>query len=302
MRRKRQYDFLPRGVACGTLTVGLLCCAWAWAQPQPGQQLTEPVYRVSNAKVDGNAQVAPHPLETALAMARDGLRNIQENVHDYTSVMAKRERVDGELGDYEYIFTKVRNEKTANGRIVVPFSIYMYFLKPESFKGREVIYVRGQNDDKMIAHETPNSVLSKFGSIWLNPHGAMAMKGQRYPITEAGIETLIVRLIEKGTADLQRGECDVKFFQNAKVQGRKCTMLQVLHPQQREYFEFHVARIFIDDELNVPIRYSAWTWPDEPGRQLSDRELIEEYTYTQLKLNVGLTDADFDPKNQQYNF
>jgi len=30
--------------------------------------------------------------------------------------------------------------------------------------------------------------------------------------------------------------------------------------------------------------------------------VIEEYTYQQLKFNVGLTDTDFDVKHKDYNF
>ncbi|MFM7739362.1 MAG: DUF1571 domain-containing protein, partial [Planctomycetota bacterium] len=28
----------------------------------------------------------------------------------------------------------------------------------------------------------------------------------------------------------------------------------------------------------------------------------EEYTYIEVKLNVGLTDKDFDPANEEYEF
>jgi Protein of unknown function (DUF1571) len=60
-----------------------------------------------------------------------------------------------------------------------------------------------------------------------------------------------------------------------------------------------VARIFVDDELNVPIRYESYDWPEQAGGQ---PELIEEYTYLNLKLNNGFTDADFDIRNPNYGF
>ena len=76
-------------------------------------------------------------------------------------------------------------------------------------------------------------------------------------------------------------------------------MIQIMHPVKRPYFEFYRAEIFIDRELNVPIRYAAWTWPptgtDTPV-------LEEEYNYRDIRLNVGLTDRDFDPDNPTYNF
>ena len=290
---------LGLGVLAGTVTT--------WAQPpqESREQLTEPLYRVSKADVDPNANVNRHPMDPALALAHDGLRNIRENVRDYKCVMVKRERIGDTLHDYEYMFAKIRNEQVSNGQVVVPFSVYLYFLKPEDMKGREVVFVRGQNGGKMIAHERRDSFKGKFGSVWLRPEGSMAMQGNRYPITEIGLETLVVRLIEKGNLDKQNGapgECLVEFRKGAKINGRQCTMLEVKHPQPRPYYDFYIARIFIDDELNVPLRYASYTWPAQPGTEPGNDELIEEYTYLKLELNVGLTDKDFDPTNLDYKF
>ncbi len=290
---------LGLGVLAGSVTL------WGQEPPQSRDQLSEPVYRVSKADVDPNATVVAHPLDPALALAHDGLRNIRANVRDYRCVMIKRERIGDTLYDHEYMFAKIRNEQVSNGQVTVPFSVYLYFLKPEDIKGREVLYVRGQNEDKLYAHERRDSFKGKFGSVWLKPDGAMAMQGNRYPITEIGLETLVVRLIEKGTRDKQNGareECIVEFRKGAKINGRQCTMLEVKHPVQRDYYDFHVAQIFIDDELNVPLRYAAYTWPAQPGAKPGLDELIEEYTYLKLELNVGLTDTDFDPANPEYKF
>jgi hypothetical protein len=81
---------------------------------------------------------------------------------------------------------------------------------------------------------------------------------------------------------------------------RVCTVLNVRHPQQREPYEFYLAQVFIDDELQVPIRYVAYSWPKNEGENTGP--VLEEYTYLNLKLNVGLTEADFDSNNPNYNF
>jgi hypothetical protein len=125
------------------------------------------------------------------------------------------------------------------------------------------------------------------------------MRGNRYPITELGLLNLVRRLLEVGEKDAQYGECEVKSFPNAKINERVCTCLQIVHPVPRRNFLFNVARIFVDDELNVPIRYEAYDWPEQAGGQ---PELIEEYTYLNLKLNNGFTDADFDIRNPNYGF
>ena len=124
------------------------------------------------------------------------------------------------------------------------------------------------------------------------------MRDQLYPITDIGIEFLINKLIEKGERDRSRGECKVEFMKGAKINGRACTVLQVKHPTPRPWFDFHIARIFIDDDLQMPIRYAAYTWPKEPGEK---PPLLEAYTYLKLKLNVQLKDADFDYKEKFHN-
>ena len=78
-----------------------------------------------------------------------------------------------------------------------------------------------------------------------------------------------------------------------------CTVLQVMHPVQRPHFEFHRAEIFIDNQLNIPVRYAAYFWPSKPGEQDA---LLEAYTYTNVKVNVQLSDADFDSNNPNYNY
>lgn len=56
----------------------------------------------------------------------------------------------------------------------------------------------------------------------------------------------------------------------------------------------------MDDEYNLPIRYEAYDWPRN-GDSVSQDDLLEEYTYVNLKTNVGLSDRDFDPANSNYN-
>ncbi len=267
--------------------------------PRGRRPLKEPVYRISKtATKPMGAAKAPHPLDPALKIAREGLQHIQRDIRDYTSTVVKRERINGKLNDHEYMFAKIRNRKVVDGREVVPFSVYMKFLKPANIKGREVIYVAGKNKNKMCAHEG-GSAGRFLPTVWLNPTGLLAMRGQRYPIYDLGIENLIMKLIEKGERDEKRDECEVKFFYKTRVSGRVCTYIQVSHPKPRSYFDFHIARIFIDDELQVPIRYAAYQWPTKEGGK---PVLDEEYTYLNVKLNVGLTDADFDTKNANYNF
>ena len=234
-------------------------------------------------------QAQQHPLVPALELAYRGLENIEKNIKDYSCTLVKRERVDGKLTQHEYMFTKVRHE---------PFAVYMYFLGPENVKGREVLYYPGANNGNMLAHEG-SGLRSKFGTVSLKPDSMIAMAGNRHPVSEVGIKRLTARLIEVAEHDKQYGECEVKFFQGTKVGDRMTTCIQVMHPVPRREFIFHLARIYIDNEHQVPIRYEAYDWPKEQGGQPL---LVEEYSYTNLKFNNGFTDADFDKANPSYSF
>jgi outer membrane lipoprotein-sorting protein len=236
----------------------------------------------------GPSQPNEHPLMPALRWAQQGLPAVQA-IQDYSATMVKRERVGGKLGEPEYMFIKIRHR---------PFSVYMYFLGPQNLKGQEVIFVQGQNNGNMWAH-TVGVKDALVGTVSLKPDGFIAMQGNRYPLTEIGLVNLVRRLVLVAEQDVQYGECEVKFFQGAKINGRTCTCIEVVHPFPRSNFLFHLARIFVDDELNVPIRYESYDWPKGPGAK---PELIEEYTYLNLKLNNGFTDADFDIKNPNYRF
>lgn len=309
-------DQWHRQLVTAFMLIGL-CSSLGYAQPLPGQQ---PVFRqayestpeqeqnVSDASPAADNQIAlaantgvpestgGHPLDPALKMARESLQHIQDNVDDYTALFVKRCRVDGVLPEMQYSNVKIRNRKVEAGKIKVPLSVYIDFLRPAKVRGREVIWVENKNDGNMVVHE---SGLKNFMNVNLAPDSYLAMRGQKHPISEIGIENLAVKLIETGERDLQYDECEVKFFNDAKVGKEVCTMLQVIHPVERAHFDFYCARVYFSNELNMPIRYESWSWPETAdGKPV----LEEEYNYVNVKVNVGLTDNDFDTDNAEYRF
>ncbi len=233
------------------------------------------------------ARPGEHPLMPALRWARKQRAAIAA-ISDYTAILVKQERVDGELLEQQYIYCKIRHK---------PFSVYLGFLAPEDDKGQEVIYIEGRNNGEMFAHGT--GMKKTLGTLSLTPTGMLAMRGQRYPITEIGLLNLVTRLGQVAENDTQYGECNVQFYKNATLGNRPCVCMQVVHPVPRREFRFHLARIYVDRQLNLPIRYESYGWPEKPNEP---PPLLEQYTYTNLKLNAGLTDADFDTRNPNYQF
>lgn len=224
-----------------------------------------------------------HPLMPALRRAYEGMERMKQ-IRDYTCTLIKRERVNGELLPPEYIELKIRHQ---------PFGAYLYFRAPTEKRGREALYVPTENRGRIVGN-APN-----IGTVTLDPNSRRAMEDNRYPIYEIGMANLIRRLVEVGLAEMQYGECEVQFFENSKINGRVCTCMQFVHPVPRQEFRYHIARVFIDEENQIPIRYEAYTWPKEKGGK---PVLVEEYTYLDVKLNVGLTDRDFSVSNPDYGF
>ena len=272
-------------------------------------KLREPVFRVAAANVKSalipEAAAGEHPLDPALKYAEDVLKRIQTDIRDYECLIVKRERIKGVLNEYEYMYAKIRNHKEADGKVVTPLSVYLNFQKPANVAGREVIWMEGANNGKLCAHE--GGLLSRLPPLWLDPNGPLAMRGNLYPISEIGIENLVAKLIERGTrekiADPMGQATVVTMTSGAKlgagVDKRPCTILQISHPVNIGGFEFKLAQVFIDDEYNIPVRYVAFGWPAAGER---GDKILEEYNYTKLKFNVGLTDHDFDPANPNYKY
>ncbi len=265
--------------------------------------------RVSAAAIPTESAPTPPaeltPTQTmglALADADKALQHLRANVRDYTCNFVKRERVGTKLLPTETATIKVRNRVVQNGQIVVPLSVHVKFNGPREIKGREVLYVEGQNKDKLICKE--GGTKGRFlPSIWLRQDSSFIMSSNRYPISQIGMTRLAERLIESGRESPVE-DCQVKYVHGAKVDGRTCSFLEVIRPTPRPgipvgHNNVNYAQVFIDTELMMPIRFVAYDWPAKPGER---PRLIEQYTYRNIKTNVGLTDKDFSVKNPEYNF
>ena len=231
------------------------------------------------------AAAGEHPLTPMIRWAKS-LRGDLAAIKDYTATLIKRERVGKQVLGPEHMALKLRQK---------PFSVYLRFLAPADMRGREVIYVDGRNDGKFQVHLTGFQQL--LGTISLKPNDPLALTDNRHPITETGILNLVDRLIEVGEQDLKHGDCMVRVLRTT-VQGNDAFCIEVDHPQKKPEFLYYRAKIYIDQARKLPVRFEAYDWPQTGG----EPPLLEEYTYLDLKLNVGLTDIDFETKNPEYGF
>ena len=246
---------------------------------------------------------ATHPLDPLLELAQAVLVEIDSNLQDYSTTLINHVFADGKLQPQKTLFCKVRQAQKNPDGALVPLSIYTKFVEPQALAGQEVIWVDGWNDNQLVAHAAGMLNLKR---VFLDPNGARAMAGNRRPVYDLGIRTLLIKMMEIGNRDRKYDECAVQLSRGLKIGDRNCTLIEVVHPQRRDHFEFHVARIFLDDQRGFPIAFEGYSWPDEiladPLSDLTKLPLLEKYYYTDLKFNIGLTDQDFRPENPDYHF
>jgi hypothetical protein len=245
------------------------------------------------ADAANNPAKAPPPpvVVTTPAAPGDSVRRLHQlatgryaTMDSYIARLTRREQVNGKNGPEEIMLFKFRKE---------PWSIYFKWLG-ETGKGREVVYVKGQHENKI-------HTLLAAGDMPLMPAGkrlalpidsSLVRSACRHPITEAGIGASIERL---GTllSATERGD---------KTAGT----LTALGPQARAEFRRpaevveHVIPAGAEPELPRGGRRQYWFDPETNlpllviARDEKDQE-VEYYRYDKLLFPVKLDADDFDP-------
>lgn len=250
-----------------------------------------------NTSFRGDYSETSHPLAPALELIAQSNKKLSEEVADYTCVMVRRERVDGEMGKHQVIHAKVRHEQVEEQEVKTSFGVYLKIARPSDLKGCEVLYVADKNDGDMLVRKGGSTFA--FLTMSIAPTSPVAMSGNRYPITEFGLKKLVQRMLIIGEEELQHDECNVEITRSVQVKKRTCTLIRIEHPQRRDHFRHHIVRLYIDNETEVPFRYESYDWPAVEG---GEPVLVEECTFHKVQLNANLSDAEFDRNHPDYLF
>ncbi len=281
------------------LALSLGCSASvALADPAKPAQSTAapPTVLTSNvpAAPDLSKAAADHALKPVIEYARKEQAYLRGTVRDFTCRLTKRERIHGILQDHNYIDMWVREEQRNERGISTPLSIYMQFLAPKNVAGRRVLFVDGHHDNKMLVRNGGKHF--DYVVVEIDPHGETAMDESLVPVTQSGFNQILTQMIavlERHVAiDPSAPNTEVQQIKGAKLNQRRCDVICISHPTPQQGLEFHRVNVFVDDELHVPVRVDYMDWPRKPG---GEAPLIAEYTYTNLKVNVGLPDSTFNP-------
>jgi hypothetical protein len=246
-----------------------------------GTGATQPAaapYGAPAAPAGGAAAASPmdEPLRL-IGLARQSY----QGVRDYTCLFVKREQIQGVMQPENLISMKVRTQ---------PFSVYLRWLAPRNQVGQEACYVAGRNGGMMRVHSTGLAGVAGFVSI--DPGDARARQSSRHSITEAGIGNLIERFAGRWEMERRLNKTQVRIA-DYEYNKRPCTRVETLHPDNGggQFYSYRSV-LFFDKETRLPVRVEAYDWP-RPGSNPSG-ELIESYSYADLRFNVNLGDDVFN--------
>lgn len=276
----------PRGVAAALLALAALTqSAHAQSPTESGQPPTESGQPATESGQP--ATTGEHQLKAAIKLAGQAQEAAATKAGSYTAVFTKREVVRGQMFASQ-MQMKFRKK---------PFSVYLRFVNPEH-TGREVLFVEGRNNGQMLAHEA-GGIRSLVGTVSVDPNGQMALAEARHPVTRIGIENLAQGVIAQWERETAYGECEVKYYNEAKLGERPVLVIESSHPTRRKEFKYALTRLWLDKETRLPVRCQQYDFPAAPG---AEPVLVEDYTYTEINTEPELTDADFDPRNPAYQF
>jgi hypothetical protein len=177
-----------------------------------------------------------------------------------------------------------------------PFSVYMKFQDPSP--GREILFVRGKNQNQLLAHEA-TGLKSIVGTVSLAIDAPQVRAENRHAIIDMGMRRLVEQVVEQWELQAKYSESTVQYYPEAKIGGVTCPAIECSHPTARRQFPYQVTRLYLDAKSNLPVRLENYGFPTKPGQQAP---LVEEYTYVKIKTNVGMKDVDFDDNNPGYRF
>jgi hypothetical protein len=220
----------------------------------------------------------PGPLDQPLQWLYEA-RQTHKGIRDYTCTMVKQERVQGRLQEQNIMILKVRTQ---------PFSVYMRWLSPQQFAGQEVAFVYGRNNNKMRVHFA-RGVKNVVGWKSVDPNDPRVFQHSRHTIYEAGIGNMIEQLIQNLEKEKQVNKTQVRIAEYT-YNNRRCYRVEATGTERSPEAQVGRCVFYLDKESKLPIRMENYEWPSTPG---GTGELLEVFSFVDIRLNTGLGDADF---------
>jgi len=199
-------------------------------------------------------------------------------VNDYTCNFSKEEYHDGEYVQWKNVIFKYRK----------PDNYYIKWTEG-SMEGTEIIYAGKKYNYKMKGHLGGILNLLNFD---IDPLGSIAMRNSRHSIFESSIGFLIKLMKDNIKEAKNQNTGKIEFIKIVKLNNRVAELYKAEFPVDKGFYG-HIIYIYLDNLLNLPVKLVVYDW---------NKNLTESFIISNLKINVGLKDIDFDAENNSYEF
>lgn len=217
------------------------------------------------------------PLGAMLADARAAYAGVR----DYTCVFTRQERIGAVLSAEQVAEMKVRTQ---------PYSVYVRFGTPAAVSGMEAVYVATRRNGK-IRYKPPGKA-GVNGFLTVSADDPKMLAENRHPASELGIGKVLDRLTAVAARERALNNPVEAFPSDFAFAGRQVTRYEVYTRRPHAHWYAYRYQVYVDKETKLPVRFEAYDQP-KPGAS-PDGELLEAYSFTELRLNVGLGDSTFE--------
>jgi len=275
--RLAQSNWLPRFLV-GSLVLIFLYQGVVGEEKKTGTVEVLAVANASRYELPGVLSTKDRLVQLAqsdhIALLKWAMDQYDKNVQDFTVTLLKQERINGKLQKQETISVKFKDE---------PFSVYMQWLE-NAGKIDKLLYVEGQNDNQMVVH--PSGLLSWIKSVKRSPQDEQVRKTSRRTCDQFGFYRSMESILSVYELAKKNQELQTVYVGQTTVLGRPCVSIERLLPP---HAEFPYARLVMDfdAEYALPISIASYDWQGN---------LLSQYQFQDLKLNVGLTASAFTPQ------
>jgi hypothetical protein len=233
-------------------------------------------------KKDAPAVAQPDPIKAAdpLGVMLAEAKGAYGKVRDYSCTFTRQERVNGLVGPEQVAEMKVRTS---------PASLYVRFAKPDTAAGLELCYVSTRADGKL--RYRPAGAKGQNGFQTLTPDDSKVKADFRRAPSELGIGPildLVAGIVDREKTLNNQVEVFTGDFQFA---GRNVTRYEIYTRRPHTHRYAYRTVVFVDKETKLPVRLEAYDAP-KPG--LAAGDLIEAFSYSDIKFNVGIGASAFD--------
>lgn len=253
---------------------GLIAGGVAVAQPTK----REPVKTTApeEPKAAESKKAGADALVAMLSEARTALGKVR----DYSCTFTRQESVKGKLAAEQVAEMKVRSN---------PAAVHVRFAKPDNVAGMEIAYSAARRNLKM--RYRPSGVAGGKGFKTLDLDDSKFLTENRHPVTEWTMSAIIERVTTAVAREKTLNNPVEVYTADFQFAGRNVTRYDIYTRRAHAFRYAHRVLIYVDKETKLPLRYEAY---DQPKAGATGGDLMEAYSFSEVKLNVGIGENSFD--------